>query len=366
MSADPDRVHRQPSIARSVRRLPADLAAVLGVVVLTGVAILTPGVNETPLRIVIGLPFVLFAPGYAFIAALFPEAATTNDAAGNHNHDDGDGQAEPDAAGVDRRLTLTQVQGRGSIDGIERVALSFGTSIAIVPLLGLVLNFTPWGIRPVPVFVTVGGFTLVATGVAARRRSAIPPEARFRVPYRRWLATARAEVFAPETRTDQVLNALLVVSVVLAVTSVAYAVAVPTQGESFTEFYVLTANETGDLVVDDYPTEYTVGESKPLHVGIGNHEHRDMAYTVVIELQRVTTTNNTTQVQAARELDRIQASVGDNETWLRQVNITPTMAGERLRLAFLLYQETPPAEPTVENAYRELHLWVNVTSESSS
>jgi len=31
------------------------------------------------------------------------------------------------------------------IDGIERVALSFGLSIAIVPLIGLVLNFTPWG-----------------------------------------------------------------------------------------------------------------------------------------------------------------------------------------------------------------------------
>jgi len=33
----------------------------------------------------------------------------------------------------------------GIDDGIERVALSFGLSIAIVPLIGLVLNFTPWG-----------------------------------------------------------------------------------------------------------------------------------------------------------------------------------------------------------------------------
>jgi uncharacterized membrane protein len=33
------------------------------------------------------------------------------------------------------------------LDGIERIALSFGLSIAITPLLGLALNYTPFGIR---------------------------------------------------------------------------------------------------------------------------------------------------------------------------------------------------------------------------
>jgi uncharacterized membrane protein len=32
-----------------------------------------------------------------------------------------------------------------------------------------------------------------------------------------------------------------------------------------------------------------------------------------------------------------------------------------LRLAYLLYKGEAPPEPTVENAYREVHLWVNVT-----
>lgn len=83
-----------------------------------------------------------------------------------------------------------------------------------------------------------------------------------------------------------------------------------------------------------------------------------MAYTVVVALQRVE--NNTTQ--ATQELDRFGVAVADNETWLRQVSITPTMRGQRLRLAFLLYRGSPPAHPTVANAYRELHLWVNVTA----
>ena len=62
-----------------------------------------------PLRVVLALPLMLFIPGYCVIAALFPK--------------DGD------------------------INLIERFVLSFGLSIAIVPLIGLGLNFTPWGIR---------------------------------------------------------------------------------------------------------------------------------------------------------------------------------------------------------------------------
>ena len=37
------------------------------------------------------------------------------------------------------------------------------------------------------------------------------------------------------------------------------------------------------------------------------------------------------------------------------------MTGERLRLAFLLYDGPVPAAPGVESAYRETHLWVNVS-----
>ena len=56
-----------------VRNLPADLTAVLAVVALTNLAVFLPVVNDSPIRVVVGLVFVLFVPGYAFIAALFPE-----------------------------------------------------------------------------------------------------------------------------------------------------------------------------------------------------------------------------------------------------------------------------------------------------
>ena len=326
----------------SFRRVPADLVAVLAVVVLTVGAALLPVVRDTPLRVALGLPFVLFVPGYAFIAALFPERGSppSKDA-------DGDTTAE-------------------GIDGIERVALSFGTSIAIAPLIGLALNFTPWGIRLVPILVALGGFTVAAALVAARRRQALPAEERFSVPYDRWLGSARAELFHPDSRVDLALNVVLVLSVLLAFSSVAYAVAVPKAGESFTEFYLLTENETGRLVADGYPTEFTAGEGQPLVVGIGNQEHEPVDYTVVTSIQRVQTENNSTRVLESNELRRFEASLEHNETWREPHVVAPEMTGERLRLTYLLYRGQPPGNPTTENAYRELHLWVNVTAANGS
>jgi hypothetical protein len=186
-----------------LRALPADLAATATLVVLTVLAVLLSGVSETPLRIVLGLPFVLFLPGYAFIAALLPEEGESPGAG-----DDKDGALVEDEGGyLDRR---------GGIDGIECVALSFGLSIAVVPLIGLVLNFTPWGIRLMPILLSVSGFTLVMVAVAAARRWELPEEERFAVPYREWYAAGRAELFEPESRADAALNVLLVLSILLA------------------------------------------------------------------------------------------------------------------------------------------------------
>jgi uncharacterized membrane protein len=325
-----------------LRDLPADLAAVLLYLVVTNAVIFLPVVRDTPLRVVFGLPFVLFVPGYAFIAALFPE--------------DGSGPSEVDGKAQD-------TPERGGIDGIERVALSFGLSIAIVPLIGLALNFTPFGIRLVPIVVSLTCFTVLSTVVAATRRWSLPADEQFEVPYRAWVSGARSELFEPDSRADAALNVLLAVSVVLAVASVGYAVAVPQQGEDFSEFYLLTEQENGELVADDYPTEFTRGEPRPLVVGIGNQEHESVSYTVVIQLQEVRLVDNETNVTVERrtQLQRYSTELEHNTTNTRQLQIQPTLSGERLRLQFLLFQGAPPGTPTADSSYRELHLWINVS-----
>jgi uncharacterized membrane protein len=200
--------------------------------------------------------------------------------------------------------------------------------------------------------------------VAAVRRWELPEEERFAVPYREWYAAGRAELFEPESRADAALNVLLVLSILLVTASVGYALAVPKQGERFTEFYILAEDEDGELVAADYPTEFVVGESKPLVIGIGNQEDETVRYTVVVKLQNVSFVNNETVVHRDVELDRLRTrDLAHNQTRQRSYDVSPTYEGERLRLLFLLYSNGEvSAEPSVENSYRELHLWVNVTA----
>ena len=50
-----------------------------------------------------------------------------------------------------------------------KLALSVALSLAVIPILGFILNFTPWGIRFLPVLGSVGAYTIVAASVAAAR-----------------------------------------------------------------------------------------------------------------------------------------------------------------------------------------------------
>ena len=374
------------AIPRPVRTLPADLAAVLALVLLTNAAVLAPLIRETPLRIPLGLAFVLFVPGYAFIAALFPEAgeSPTGDGWEDGPTDAGESAAPDDDSATPDDGLLAGV-GRSGIDGIERVALAFGLSIALVPLIGLVLNFTPWGIRLVPIMLAVSGFTVAATVVAAVRRWELPPDERFRVPYRAWIAAGRAEVFGPETRTDAVLNVLLAASVVLALGAVSFAIMVPPAGEQFSALYVLTEDDDGELVAGDYPTELTAGESAEIVVGVDNREHDTVAYTLVLVEQQVAfedgvdsgdagdpvvDANETDgddpaavglEVVDQNELDRFEPTLAHNESWLHPHAVEPTFTGENVRLVWLLFPDGEvPAEPSTDDTEYWVHLWVDV------
>ncbi len=330
---------------RSVRTLPADIKLIFVYLSVMCLAILLPGIRETPIRAGLGLPFVLFVPGYLFIAALFPEETA----------DTGD---DTDAS-------------QSGIDGIERVALSFGMSIAIVPLIGLVLNFTPFGIRLAPIMVSILLFCVVTAVVAANRRQALPEEERFSIDFWAYYEQIVDELYYPESQADKVLNILLVVSVLLAVGSVGYAVAVPKQGESFSELYLLTENPDGELVADNYPQELTTGEPATLTLGIGNNEHQQTSYTAVVTLQQVTLINESAnetrvRVDSQERLQTYEVELPHNETRHITHEITADTPGDQQRLTYLLYKNSPPANPTTENAYREVHLWVNVSQPSGS
>jgi uncharacterized membrane protein len=170
----------------------------------------------------------------------------------------------------------------------------------------------------------------------------------------------RERVFDTEHRAEILLNVVLAAGLLLAAGSVGWAVAVSDSGGTYTELSLLTENETGAVVADDYPTEMVRGEATPLVVAIGNHERRALNYTVVVELQRVVRTNDTTAVSAERELRRFTARVAANETRQERLSLAPSLTGSRLRLAVLLYKGPVPADPSVQTADHEVHLWVDV------
>ena len=325
--------------------VPADLTAVALMTILMGAAVALPGLRSTPLRSLLAVPFVLFIPGYAVVAALFPEA---NAAAGAADEASAEA-ARPTAPG------LTHV---------ERAALSFGVSIAVVPLVGLLLNVTPFGIQLAPVLLSVAGVTLAAAALALYRRLQLPASDRFAVPYRQWGRAVIGVFSGHESNLDRALTVLTVVALLLAVTSAGYAFAVPKQADAFTELYLVTEQDDGELIADDYPTEFVRGESKPLVVGVGNYEHQRVEYSLVVELQDATVENNSTRVRERDELLQRQLALADEETWEQQVNVTPEMTGDRLRLSFMLFKGEPPADPTADEAHREVHLWISVSDGS--
>jgi hypothetical protein len=83
-------------------------------------------------RYVFGALSVLFLPGYTLIEALYPK--------------------------------------KEDLDGLERLALSIGLSLALVPLVGLLLNYTPWGIRLDPIIVSLTLLDLSLALVGASRK----------------------------------------------------------------------------------------------------------------------------------------------------------------------------------------------------
>jgi uncharacterized membrane protein len=315
----------QPLIAQAAGDIPGDLVAVAAASLATILCVYVPILNESFLRIVFGVAMVLFIPGYALIAALFPA--------------------------------------RDDLDGIERVALSFGLSIAAVPLIGLGLNYTPWGIRLDPILASLTLFTLAMAGIAWYRRLLLPPADRFRVPAREMAAAAWAELYDPEaSRLDRALSVILVISIVAAAATTVYVIVVPKEGEHFTEFYILGPGGKAA----DYPTDFPAGSIQTVIIGVGNHEYRNITYTIETLLlnQTFDTRTNTSTIHAVEPLERFSLTVPHNET--REVIWNFTVAStDYNRLEFLLFNETVPDDSVtgsdrINASYRDLHLWIRV------
>jgi hypothetical protein len=86
----------------------------------------------TFIRYMLGSLIMLFLPGYALVEALYPK--------------------EED------------------LSPLERLAFSIGLSLALVPLVGLILNYTPWGIKLDPILISLTILTLTFLAFSTYRK----------------------------------------------------------------------------------------------------------------------------------------------------------------------------------------------------
>lgn len=321
----------------SSSKYPRDiLFCILWSIILLPIALLS---MDTTVRTLLGLPFLLFIPGYVLIFTLFPAKKTD----------------------------------RG-IDVIERIALSFGLSIAIVPLIGLGLNYTPWGIRLEPILLSLFFFILIIGLAGIYRWMKTDPEERFIISFQ-FMSSKQ------ESKVDRALTIILAISILIVIASLIYVITMPKTGETFTELYLL--GPTGKAA--GYPHNLTINETTTITIGVTNYENRQINYTIEVWfINQTTITNNQTGENETYYnhmwyLDSITTTLPPRkldieESWQPQWTTNYTFAIDKygeFKLAFLLfttptethqpntdYKET--ASQKISSAYRENHLWITV------
>jgi len=304
---------------------PIDLIFVIVWLLASVLVIYLPVLNVFPVRYVLTIPLMLFIPGYCFIAALFPKES--------------------------------------DISFIERIALSFGFSIALVSLIGLGLNFTPWGIRLDPIVISITVFTLLMILVAYYRRANLPFVERFNVPFHALESRIHQE-FLPsgESKITRFLSVLLVIVILIAILTTTYVIVFPKEGERYSEFYILGNNRTAD----DYPSFIIAGRNYPMYIGIGNHEYRYINYTIETWMAREDFDKHT-NISSVNVMDlnnRLSLILGHNETSVLPVNLSVKKTGYN-RLEFLLFNDSVPGPDVIGRdrinaSYRNVNLWITV------
>lgn len=260
----------------------------LFVVALIVIIIFLPG---HLLRIILGIPIAIFLPGYAFLEALFPK--------------------------------------KMQISGIERVIWSFILSLAIVPLIALILNFTPLGVRLEPVLYATSGFIVFASIIAWLRRRRLPIEERFKI---------ELKLTRPVWNRQTTIGSVVLMVIILgAIGILAYFASHPQPADAYTEFYLLPV--TGENF--SYLGTLQTGQVAEVDVEIVSHELTTTDYQIDVLLND----------NSYKELDEISLQPGGN--YIQMVSFVFNETGQKQQVEFILYKDGI-------TYLQPLYLWVNV------
>lgn len=298
--------------------IPINLLALLIIIII----ILVP---SNIFLVVLAFPFVLFSPGYALTTALHPR--------------------------------------KNNLSGVERIAFSFGLSLTAIALIGLALNYMPFGIQLYSIMFSIEGFVLVVSAIAELRRSRLHEDERFLI-----VLELHPVSWKSKLKLDRVLSVILVVSALVVISSAIFIIVVPKIGQSFTEFYVLDS----DGQTTDYPLRFIMSEGKVVtviysagqavpsdlgyvNISIDNQEHKNITYELNISIDGQA---SAISIDSALVPPPVTITLKQGQKWQQQVGFAPDQLGDNQEVDFILLVD---GKPYFDDP---LHLWVDVTSQN--
>jgi len=93
----------------------------------------------------------------------------------------------------------------------ERITLSFGLSIAVVSLIGFILNFTPWGLRLEPTLLSILIFVVCLGAITLFIWYKTIPNERF-------IISIDLSILNSDIKLDKILTIIVVISIILIIT----------------------------------------------------------------------------------------------------------------------------------------------------
>ncbi|MDH7506310.1 MAG: DUF1616 domain-containing protein [Candidatus Thermoplasmatota archaeon] len=296
---------------------------------------------DNPVRVILSIPVIIFIPGHMLIGVLFPGKKTDS-----------------------------------GIDFTERIVLSLGVSIAIVPLFGIVLFYTVGRFELISIILSLESFILVIGSIAIYRWFKTPLTDRF---------TIEINISLPkhENKLDKTLTIILIITVIITLVLFTFIIITPMEPEKFTEFYYKPVDEK------QYPRYLEIGQNASIILGIANHEYKTINYTIEVWLlnqsivYNETTKKNETVYNNLWFMDKINVTLEHKpinlvENWEPQWEYNYTFSINHLgdfKMVFLLYTSQTPdyvvgvdyieiadekVNSDLTSAYRNIHLRLTV------
>jgi uncharacterized membrane protein len=253
------------------------------------------------IRVGLGLMTMFFVSGYLFQAALLPK--------------------------------------RNAVSLSERLILSFGLSIAIIPPLAVLINLSQWGMRYETVTIGYLFVILLLYFISLFRKYSLPKEERSRFD----IAINPKRTWSGLTATSRKLGKLFIAATSIGLLTGIFIFTIPRSDQYFTEFFLLGQNGRAQ----EYPNQVLLGESINIVVGISNQEK--IAGNYRVEIQQGETSLSQTGpyfLQKGQEIQDI-------------IQFTPQSAGNNVEIRFLLFLDSGVSP------YRQLSLYLNVIEPES-